>query len=167
MTSASLRALFNPGSPREIGACAFIVHQVAYEQFEDAIEVGQWLQQLDPADLLPALQCLRGDSPMRLCIERLIAGCLSLPGPGAAAADAGTERLSPANLRDMPITMVGEALAVVLEVNADFFFRSIAAMARAAVRLGWTGSALPSSSSAPATSPTASGDTHSPSSRAS
>lgn len=164
---SSLRQLFNAGTPREIGACAFIVHQVAYEQFEDAIEVGQWLQKLDPADLLPALHGLRGDAPIRLCIERLIAGCLSLPGPGATQAEVGLTRLSPADLRDMPITMVGEALAVVLEVNADFFFRSIAAITRAAIRLGWTGLASPNSSSAPATSQTESDATPSPSSKGS
>lgn len=161
---SQLRQLFNPGTPREIGACAFIVHQVAYEQFEDAIDAGAWLHKVDPADFMTALDGLRQDSPMRQCVDRLIAGCLSLPEAGSPA-EAGA-RLAPADLRDMPISMVAEALAVVLEVNADFFFRAIAAISRAATRLGWTGSALPSSSSAPGTSQTGSADTPSPSSRA-
>lgn len=163
---SQLRQLFNPGAPREIGTCMFIVHQVGYEQFEDAIDVGGWLHRVDPTDLLTALNGLRGDSPTRQCIDRLVAGCLSLP-PTGAPVEAAERRLSPADLRDMPITMVGEALAVVLEVNADFFFRSIAAISRAAIRLGWTGLASPSNSSAPDTSPTESAATPSPSSRAS
>ena len=161
MTRGLLRDLFNPPQAREIGGCDFAVTRLGYEVFEDALTIGPWVAGLDERlPLLEQLQPIKPGAPIGQALHRMLAHSLAVrPTP-----DDAPVQLTPDDVRAMPLLMQAEALAVVMEVNADFFFRTIASLSRMATRLGWTGSALLSSSSAPATSPPPSGDTPSPSS---
>lgn len=158
---SSLRDLFNPPVPKQIGGVDFSATRLGYESFEDALTVGPWVAQIEQGgQFLSHLQALKPGAPIGEALHRMLAHSLAVrPTPEAAPV-----QLTPDDVRAMPLLMQAEALAVVMEVNADFFFQTIATLARMAHQLGWTGSALPSSSSAPATSPLPFGDTPSPSS---
>lgn len=161
---STLRDLFNPQVHRQIGGLGFGVTKLAYEDFDDALVLGPWVAEIDDRrPLHEQLEALKPGALMGEALHRILAHSLAVrPTP-----EAQPVQLTPDDVRAMPLLMQAEALAVVMEVNADFFFQTIVALSRMATRLGWTGSALPSSSSAPATSPIASGDTPSPSFKAS
>lgn len=173
MTTAqrlSLRSLLNVPEARQIGSCQFLVSKLGTEDFDDALLVGPWLQSLDESrPIAPQLEAIKPGSPVAEALHRMLARSLVITAQGGAGLpdDAEQMQLTVRDVQDMPLVMQAEALAVVMEVNADFFFRTIATLARTAHQLGWTGSALHNSSSAQDTSPLPSGDTPSPSSRVS
>lgn len=147
--------LFNKSKPREIGGVEMHVRRVVLDQFDDALEVGKWLQGLDQSlrgtEIIPALESLQSSSPTRQALERLIAGSLSIEPTG--------ETLTVADVRSMPIPTVAEAIAVLLEENLDFFFQTLPKLLEAQKRITSIGSASPSSSSAQVTPATESAAT--------
>lgn len=158
---STLHALFNPPVQKEISNIEFLVTRLGYEDFDDALVVGPWVASLDDSrSLLGQLEALKPGAPIGEALHRMLAHSLAV----RPTSDAAPVQLAPDDVRAMPLLMQAEALAVVMEVNADFFFQTIAALSRMAHQLGWTGSALLNSSSAQGTSPLPSGDTPSPSS---
>lgn len=136
------------------------LNKIAFEQFDDAITLGAWASTLDESTFSPAqLAGLRAGTPERAALCRLLAGCLAVADLPEADAAAGAREcpipLQPSDVEAMPVVMLAEAVAVVLEVNADFFFQTLPSLLATANRIRSTGSALLSSLSAPATSSTA------------
>lgn len=159
---SNLRDLFNKPTEKPIGDIPFLVYKLGYDQFDDALEVGAWLQTLNWASFdVEALRALKKDSPERLALDRTIAGCLALADPAAGAAPA---RLQPDDVSAMPIIMVGEALIVVMEVNADFFFQTLPRLKKTSDRIKSIGSELLSNLLGPGTPSTTSDATPLPSS---
>lgn len=152
-----LRDLFHKPSHHQIGGTAFIVSKIAFEHFDDAMTLGRWVAELEESLFSPEqLASIKTDSPERLALNRLLAGCLAVAQLPEIDQDS-TQRewpiqLKPADVDAMPLMMVAEAVAVVLEVNADFFFQTLPRLLETATRIRSTGSALLSSWSAPATS---------------
>lgn len=157
----NLQDLFHKPSHHQIGGTAFIVSKIAFEHFEDAMTLGRWVAELDESLFSPEqLASLKVGSPERQALNRLLAGCLAVAQLPEIDQQAPTQRewpiqLKPADVDAMPLMMVAEAVAVVLEVNADFFFQTLPSLLATANRIRSTGSALLSSWSAPATSSTA------------
>lgn len=165
----TLRNLFNKPTEKPIGEVPFLVYKVSYDQFDDALELGAWLQTLNWATFeLDSLRALKKDSPERLALDRTIAGCLALPaaqlGEALTGQAAEPRRLQAADVAQMPIVMVGEALAVVMEVNADFFFQTLPRLVQTSDRMKSIGSELLSSLLGPDTARMTSGATPLPSS---
>lgn len=161
----NLRDLFNTPSTKPIGGIPFQVYKVGYDQFGDALEVGVWLQSMDWGGFdIEKLRALKEDSPERLALDRTIAGCLALNHPSSGTV---LERLQPADVSAMPVVMLAEALAVVMEVNADFFFQTLPRLLQTSARMQSIGSELLSSLLARGTTPTLSDATPSDKSAAS
>ncbi|MDR2155900.1 MAG: hypothetical protein LBE78_12905 [Burkholderiaceae bacterium] len=160
----SLRDLFHHPEIRTIGGTGFVVYKIAFEQFDDALLIGQYVISISDgaAGPIQMLRALAAGTPERAALERLLAGCLALPARDGAA----PQRLQPEDIRAMPAVTVGLAIAEVLEVNADFFLRSLPPLAASISRIMSIGGASPSNSSALATGPSTSPATASPSSRA-
>lgn len=157
MTMSELKNLFHKPARQVIGGTAFIVSKIAFEHFDDAMTLGRWVAELDESLFAPEqLASLKVGSPERQALNRLLAGCLAVAQLPEIDQDS-TQRecpiqLKPADVDAMPLMMVAEAVAVVLEVNADFFFQTLPRLLETATRIKSTGSALLSSWSAPATS---------------
>ena len=165
----SLRDLFHKPVTTPIGGVDFIVHKLGLEQFDDALELGKWIETLDDkSDVLPQLEALKAGSPIRMVLQRLIAGCLSLPASAVALppVTAGNEmrlsdpraprRLEPEDVQDMPAVMAADAAAVLLEINTDFFFQTLPTLVGRINRIKSTGLALLSNLQAQGTAPTGS-----------
>lgn len=158
--NSDLHHLFHKPSHHQIGGTAFIVSKIAFEHFDDAITLGRWVAELEESLFSPEqLASIKTGSPERQALNRLLAGCLTVAQPPEID-QAQTQRewpiqLKPSDVDAMPLMMVAEAIAVVLEVNADFFFQTLPSLLATANRIRSTGSALLSSWSAPATSSTA------------
>lgn len=155
-----LRDLFHKPSHHQIGGTAFIVSKIAFEHFDDAMTLGRWVAELDESLFAPEqLASIKTGSPERQALNRLLAGCLAVAQlPEIDQAPIQREwpiQLKPTDVDAMPLMMVAEAVAVVLEVNADFFFQTLPRLLETATRIRSTGSALLSSWSAPVTSSTA------------
>jgi len=162
----TLRALFNRPAERDIGSVQFLVFKVAYERFDDAITLGKWLTSVDFDNFsIDMLAEIRSGTPEREALDRTVASCLSVVDGAARDPSDESPRLAPADVAAMPIVMLGEAIVVVMEINADFFFHSLKRVAPIVSRLGmWTGLAFPSNLSGPGTTPTPSDATPSASS---
>lgn len=153
---SSLHRLFHKPTTRDISGVLFAVSKLGFDQFEDAIVIGAWLASLENKSFSVAqLNALTTGTPERAALERLLAGSLALVDLPELA-DSQTQRqwparLQPADVAAMPVMMVAEAVAVVLEVNTDFFFQTLPKLLQAASRMKLTGSALPNSLSAQGT----------------
>lgn len=159
---SQLRDLFHKPAVLPIGGTNFRVSKLGLDQFEDAIAIGTWLSGLDEKSFsLEKLNTIKAGTPERAALERLLAGCLALVQlPEVDAAQVQRERqwplqLQPADVAVMPVMMVAEAVAVVMEVNTDFFFQTLPKLLQAANRMRLTGSGLLSSLSAPGTASSA------------
>lgn len=150
--------VLNKPVERSISDQTFMVSKVPYEHFDDAVLVTRQMDEIAGVeDLVRRLHA----SSEREAIERLIAGCLSIQ------IDGETRQLERTDLKKMPLAMVVEAFAVVLEVNLDFFIQTLMRLAAVARRMGPIGLQLLNSSSAQGTHSMQSGATASPSSEAS
>lgn len=160
-----LRDLFHKPATLPIGGVNFRVSKLGFDQFEDAIAIGTWLTSLEEKSFsLAQLNTLKAGTPERAALERLLAGCLALADLPDLVDIEQVQRdwpikLQPADVAAMPVMMVAEAVAVVLEVNTDFFFQTLPKLLQAANRMRLTGSVLLSSLSAPGTASSASGVT--------
>lgn len=151
-----LRDLFHKPTTYPIGGLNFAVSKLAFEQFDDAITLGTWASTLDASTFSSTqLAGLRAGTPERSALCQLLAGCLAVVPPPSTGEHQSPIQLQPSDVEAMPLMMVTEAIAVVLEVNADFFFQTLPSLLATANRIRSTGSALLSSWSAPATSSTA------------
>jgi len=158
---ATLKELFHKPDVRTIAGVDFTVYKIAFEQFDDALLLGAHIASLGNGALNPtwALHALKEGMPERDALERLLAGCL------AVVEKDGTQRqLKPEDIRAMPAVTAALAIAEVLEINADFFLRNLPNLSATISRLTSIGSVLPSSLSAPGTTPATSLATASPSS---
>ena len=146
-----LRDLFHQPTERPIGAATFTVHKLQFDQFADALVLARYLEgiNMDAFDL-DALEQLAADSPERQSLKRTLAGCLALHLP-----EGQKQQLQPQDVDVMPVVMLAEALAVVMEVNADFFSQTLPRLLQAGLRMQSIGLALPSRLSAPGTTATA------------
>jgi hypothetical protein len=146
-------SLFNRPTSKKLGDVDVEITLLAWSQFDDAILIGTWLQQL--RDMMPTIDDLgrlREDGDMRGAIDRIVAGCISLPAVDEpAAAVNGSYQLTITDVRAMPIMTLLEAVLLIMEVNVDFFLKSLTTCTAIKNRMPLTGSPLLSSSSAPAT----------------
>lgn len=153
---SDLRDLFHQPQQRQIGAATFTVYKLQFSQFADALVLGRFLEALDidadSASLLEELQKLADDSPERQALKRTLAGCLAVTLPGESG---GQRQLQPDDIEVMPIIMQAEAIAVVMEENADFFSQTLPRLLRAGLRIKSIGLALLKPWSEPGTDPTA------------
>lgn len=153
---STLRNLFHKPAIHTIGDIGFAVSKVAFDQFDDALALGAWLSTLDvKAFSVEQLNAIKAGTPERAALVRLLAGSLALVQP---AEPSGTTeqrewpiQLQPGDIAAMPLLMVAEAVAVVLEVNADFFFQTLPKLLTVANRIQSIGSELLSNLSARAT----------------
>ncbi|WP_175841630.1 hypothetical protein [Burkholderia arboris] len=156
-----MSSLFNRPVPKVLGPVNVLITLVAWDQFDDAIRIGTWLQQLP--DMMPTiddLDRLRKDGEMCSAIDRLVAGCISLVPAGEPHVDGSVPRqFTIADVRAMPIMTLLEAVLLIMEVNVDFFLTSLQTCMAIKNRMPLTGSPLLSSSSAPATTEMVSGAT--------
>ncbi|MDN7533868.1 hypothetical protein [Burkholderia orbicola] len=155
-------SLFNRPTPKKLGEIDVEIALLAWSQFDDAIAIGTWMQQFP--DMMPTiadLAQLRSDSELRGAIDRLVSGCISLAGNEAiqSAAAAGAGRISIDDVQAMPVMILLEAVLLIMEVNVDFFLKSLRTCMAIKDRMPLTGSPLLSSSSAPATTAVPSADT--------
>ncbi|WP_186265065.1 hypothetical protein [Burkholderia gladioli] len=138
--------LFNRAVAKDLSGQSVEVRQLVWAQFDDAIAIGTWLQQLP--DMMPSmqdLQELKNDGALRAALDRVVAGCLSIQG------DNETATLSVADIQQMPVMVLLEAVLLIMEVNLDFFLRSLRTCTEIKGRMLSTGSPLLSSSSAQGT----------------
>lgn len=154
---ASLRDLFHQPTDHTIGGQTFTVYKLQFDQFALALVLARYLEGLDlEADASAILAKLEGlaqaNSAEGEALRQVLAGCLTVSVPGD---EARQQQLQAADIGLMPIPMVAEAIAVVLEVNADFFSQTLPRLLQAGMRLQSTGLALLSRSSAPGTLQTA------------
>ncbi len=154
-------SLFNRPTPKKLGDIDVEITLLSWSQFDDAILIGTWLQQL--RDMMPTIDDLgrlREDSEMRGAIDRIVAGCISLPAASEPLVEGSVARqLTVADVRAMPIMTLLEAVLLIMEVNVDFFLKSLTTCMAIKNRMPLTGSPLLSSSSAPATTEAASAAT--------
>ncbi len=138
--------LFNRAVAKDLSGQSVEVRQLVWAQFDDAIAIGTWLQQLP--DMMPSmqdLQELKNDGALRAALDRVVAGCLSIQS------DNETATLSVADIQQMPVMVLLEAVLLIMEVNLDFFLRSLRTCTEIKGRMLSTGSPLLSSSSAQGT----------------
>lgn len=141
-----MSSIFHTPCLRPIAGHNFEVSQVPFEVFSEAFEFGDWLISVQGGQFdLASLKALHGDSTLRLALEKLLAACL------APVQDGQTKPMSVADVRAMPITMVLEAVYVVLEENLSFFTQRLQAIKVIQAKLMSIGSPLLSSSSPQAT----------------
>jgi hypothetical protein len=162
----TLKNLFHSPDIHTVSGVNFAIYKLAFDQFDDALLLGTYIAALDKAALaspIDALQALKDGTPERAALERLLAGCLAL-----ADDDSEPRSLTPADVAAMPIVTLVEAIGVMMEVNLDFFIRTLPTLAATAGRLMQmsTGLGLRSNSSAPATTSSTSAATASPNSGA-
>lgn len=149
---SNLRDLFHQPTEQPIGAATFTVHKLQFNQFADALVLVRFLEGLDTSTFdLAQLEQLAADSAERQALKRTLAGCLSVAVPG----EDGKRQLQPEDIEVMPAPMIAEALAVVMEVNADFFFQTLPKLLQVGLRIRSTGLELLNRLSAQATAQTA------------
>ncbi|WP_186131963.1 hypothetical protein [Burkholderia gladioli] len=137
--------LFNRAVTKDLAGRRVEVRLLVWAQFDDAIAIGTWLQQLP--DMMPRLndlQDLQNDGALRGALDRIVAGCLSVLGEN----DETTIPMSVADVEQMPIMVLLEAALLIMEVNVDFFLQSLQTCMAIKGRMLSTGSPLLSSSSA-------------------
>ena len=149
---SNLRDLFHKPTDHMIGLVPFTVYKLQFDQFADAIVLARFLEatDLDGFDLTELGKLASGSSE-REALKSTLAGCLSVAVPG----EAGTRGLQPQDIELMPAAMIAEALAVVMEVNADFFFQTLPKLLQTGLRIRSTGLALLNRLSEQVTLPTA------------
>jgi len=163
----SIKDLFQRPETKTIGGVDFQVSKIALENFDDAVQIGVWASAFDAGGFdAQKLLALKAGTPERAALCRVLASCLTL-APGGMAEAVAPPALTPADIEAMPVMMVAEAVAVVLEVNLDFFIQTLPTLTATAAKVISTGSRLRSSSSAPGTTSSASAATASASSGAS
>ncbi|WP_175716538.1 hypothetical protein [Burkholderia anthina] len=154
-------SFFNQPSRKTLDDHPVDIALLSWSQFNDAIAIGGWMQQLP--DMMPTiadLMQLNEDGDLRGAIDRIISGCIALPNIGEPIAeDASTRSLSVADVQAMPIMTILEAILLIMEVNLDFFLQSLQTCMAIRNRIVSTGSPLLNSSSAPATTAPSSADT--------
>lgn len=149
---STLRDLFHQPAAHPIAGCTFTVHRLQFSQFADALTLARFLEDLDSdAFDLQQLQQIAAGSPEREALKTTLAGCMAVHVPDQDA----PRQLQPDDIEVMPALMVAEALAVVMEVNADFFFQSLPRLLQTGLRIRSTGSALLNRLSGQATPPSA------------
>ena len=94
---SSLRDLFNPPVPKQIGGVDFSATRLGYESFEDALTVGPWVAQIEQGgQFLSHLQALKPGAPIGEALHRMLAHSLAVrPTPEAAPV-----QLTPDDVRD-------------------------------------------------------------------
>lgn len=140
----TLQDIFHRPATRDIGGVSFRVYRLALEQFDDALAVGAWAQQLESIAAAPTkILELARDSAPRQALARLVAGSLRLAEPLE-----GKDTLSLQDVGEMPVVTLAEAAAVLLEENLDFFTQAAPRLMGLETKIRTsTGSALPSDSS--------------------
>lgn len=153
--TADLRDLFHQPTDHPIGGVSFTVHKLQFDQFADALVLGRYIEGLDTEIFdIAELEKLAADSPERQALKRTLAGCLSLRVP-TDGPEQRPRQLQPDDIEVMPAVMLAEALAVVMEVNADFFFQTLPKLLQTGLRIRSTGLELLNRLSAQATAPSA------------
>lgn len=140
-------SLFNSPEARELSGRAIHVAKVELRHFDAALVVAHWLEIFNWDLGVQQLHVLEKDQPVRAAVATLLAACITVDGADAP--------LAPADIETWPIAVVAEAIALVLEVNMDFFSQTLPRLAATAKRMGSIGSELLSSLSALATTPSA------------
>lgn len=158
-------SLFNRPISKKLGDVDVEITLLTWSQFDDAIAVGTWIQQFP--DLMPSLtemSQVRIGGDLRAAIDRILCGCISMtPSDDANTQQAAPQPLTHANVADLPIPTLLEAMLLIMEVNVDFFLQSLPTYTAIKRRMQSTGSPLLSSSSVPATVDATSAPTPSPS----
>lgn len=156
-----LRNLFHKPQSKEIAGTSFLLYKLGFDQFDDALALGQWLGAGEfSLDKLKAIAASTG--PQRTLMLTLIGGCIKidqkLPEPFESATGEAitTGFLMPDEVAMMPVPMLAEVLMAILEENADFFTRTLPRLTETMIRLGSIGSALLNNLSAPVIDPSAS-----------
>ncbi|WP_130357200.1 hypothetical protein [Pigmentiphaga kullae] len=139
------RSVFQTPARREIAGRAVDILKLPFEVFDDALTVGNWMQDRSDMFDLTALEALRKGDPVRAALDRLLAACVMPIEDDQAVA------LTVADIGAMPIAAIAEAVYVVLEENLDFFMATLAAIQPIQQRLMSIGLQLRSSSSLPVT----------------
>lgn len=153
MHSNDLRNLFHKPQIKPIGGVDFQLYKIAFDQFGDAMALGEWLGE-GKFSIDKIREAVKFDSEQRRLLLTVIGGCLKLgPTPSASATAVGltTDFLTPDEVAEMPIAMLAEAVLVIMEENTDFFIQTLPSLTKTMVRLGSIGSELLNSSSALAT----------------
>lgn len=140
-------ALFNKAEQRELAGQQVHFSKVELRHFDAALVVANWLEIFNWDLGVQQLHVLEKDQPVRAAVATLLAACITVDGAEAP--------LAPADIETWPIAVVAEAIALVLEVNMDFFSQTLPRLAATARRMGSIGSELLSSLSALATTPSA------------
>jgi len=140
-----LRALFHKPSTKPIAGIDFLVFKLGLDQFADAMEFGDWLGD-DGFSFEKLRDAVKPGAPQRELLLRIVAGCLALPQENGAE----PRRLQATDAGEMPVVMLAEAVAIILEENADFFIQTLPKLAQTMARLAQIGGELLSSSSLPA-----------------
>ncbi len=155
---SQLRALFNKPVEKPLGGVPMLFYKLELRQFDDAMVFGTWLQQFESLEAsLDQLEHLKDGQPERGAMERLIATSIRVP-----AAQGSSEQPRELTLEDaqcLPILTTAEAVALLMEINLDFFIQTLPSLRLTAGSLGSIGSVLLSASSALGTNASASSDT--------
>lgn len=132
---------------RDLVGVSVYVKKVELQHFDAALVVANWLEIFNWDLGVQQLHVLEKDQPVRAAVAALLAACIRIDGAEVP--------LAPADVETWPIAVVAEAIALVLEVNMDFFSQTLPRLAATAQRMGSIGSELLSSLSALATTPSA------------
>lgn len=155
---SNLRNLFNQPAAKPLGGVPMLFYKLELRQFDDAIVFGTWLQQFEHLGAsLAQLEQLKDGQPERLAMERLIATSIRVPAPQGSSEQ--PRELTLEDAQCLPIVTTAEAVALIMEVNLDFFIQTLPALRLTAGSLGSIGSVLLNASSALATNASASSDT--------
>lgn len=147
----SAASLFNAPQERELSGIKVQVYKVEMRLFGAALDVAAWSEKFS-WDLGPSqLEQLRA-GPTREALDQLVAGCIAVQS-GVDGEE--PQRLAAGDVQCLPIVTVAEAVALILEVNMDFFTQTLPRLAKVGRAMGSTGSALLSSLSALGTTPSA------------
>jgi hypothetical protein len=160
-----IKCLFSEPESKIIGGLDFKVCNLTLENFDDAVQIATWAGAFAGGFDAQKLLALKSGTPERAALCRVLASSLTLMQPAPAGSDqpATPRALTPEDIDQMPVVMVVEAIAVVLETNLDFFFQTLPKLMQTAARLTSIGSASSSSSSAPGIGSRTSAATASPS----
>lgn len=152
----NLHELFHRPSTVPIAGVACYVYKIAFEQFPNAIAVGEWWNG-NPFTLEALRQLTAEETLVSTALLSLIAGSVKVARGDTPASK--LPFLQPAEVRQLPVVALADAIIVILNENADFFTQMLPSMLSAARSLMSIGGQLRNASSAPATDAQTSHDT--------
>jgi hypothetical protein len=155
---SNLRDLFNKPVSKPLGGVPMLFYRLELRQFDDAIIFGTWLQRFEDLEAsLGQLEHLKDGQPERVAMERLIA--MSIRVPAEQGTSDQPRELTLEDAQCLPIVTTAEAVALIMEINLDFFIQTLPSLRLTAGSLGSIGSVLLNASSALGTNASGSSDT--------